>query len=514
MKDLKFKLSLLTKPKQALLLLSFWFGVFAVTSSVVLTVTYQSHCFADEIVKKNIPLSVGIPYDEPVPDMPGDFELTGTYKGLVRLEFNSDKRLLRFSPKKEGLGTLVILNKATRAPIYEFTVEVRKTDLKKVAREIQTLLSNVEGITIAVANNKVIVDGQILIPNEMKRIHSVVKQYGELATSLVTLSPAAQVKFAQEMERAIGNPEIHVKAVNGKFMLEGQAQDQKEKDRAEIIAKTYVPDVVVDEAVADKKVQERITEVVINLITIKAAPESEPSKMIQIIVHYVELHKDYTKGFRFQWTPDVGDGTGIGFTSGSRSPGGFTSTLTGTISNLLPKLNWAKEHGHARILNSASIIVEDNKAGTINSLQNIPYQTASDTGAPLTAFVEVGIRTTITPQIIGSRSDSLSLKLNFSVKSFIGETSAGPMTSSREINTQLVVRSNASAAVGGLITSDTGTNYNKLPSNASKNPLISLYTSKDFRRNQSQFVVFVTPMIKASASAGSENIKRKFRLRD
>ena len=41
-----------------------------------------------------------------------------------------------------------------------------------------------------------------------------------------------------------------------------------------------------------------------------------------------------------------------------------------------------------------------------------------------------------------------------------------------------------------------------------------LYSAKDFRRNKNQFVVFVTPIIKASASQGSEGIKRKFRLRE
>lgn len=481
--------------------------------SFVILVSHDT-LYAQVLVKKNIPLSVGIPSDEPLPNAPADFDATGTYKGLVKLEFNSAKKILRLVPKKEGFGTLVIIDKATNAPVYEFTVDIRKTDLSKVSREIGSLLSEIEGISIRIANNKVVVDGQILLPQDMKRIHSVVKQYGDLATSLVTLSPAAQVKIAQFIERAIGNPEIHVRAVNGKFILEGVAEEQKEKDRAEIIAKTYVPDVVIDEAVADKKVQERVTEVVINLISIKQAPEPEPSKIIQIVVHYVELQKDYTKGFRFQWTPDIGDGSKVSFTTGDRSPGGLVSTLTGTISNLLPKLNWAKEHGHARVLQSSSIIVENSKPGTLNSIQNIPYQVVTDKGLPSTSFAEAGIRATITPLIIGSRSDSINLKLNFSVKSLIGMTAAGPMTSSREITTELVVRSGASAAVGGLITSDTSTGYNKLPANASTNPLISLYTSKDFRRNQSQFVVFVTPIIKVSASAGSENIKKKFKLRD
>lgn len=482
-------------------------------TGVFLCSSYETS-YAQMIVKKNIPLSVGIPSDEPLPNAPLNFEPTGTYKGLVKLEFNPEKKILRLIPKKEGFGTLVIIDKKTNAPIYEFTVDVRKTDLSKVSREIGSLLSEIEGINIRIANNKVVVDGQILLPQDMKRIHSVVKQYGELATSLVTLSPAAQVKIAQFIERAIGNPEIHVRAVNGKFILEGVAEDQKEKDRAEIMAKTYVPDVVIDEAVADKKVQERVTEIVINLISLKPAPEAEPSKIIQIVVHYVELQKDYTKGFRFQWTPDIGDGSKVSFTTGDRSPGGLASTLTGTISNLLPKLNWAKEHGHARVLQSSSIIVENSKPGTLNSIQNIPYQVVTKEGLPSTSFAEAGIRATITPLIIGSRSDSINLKLNFSVKSLIGITAAGPMTSSREITTELVVRSGASAAVGGLITSDTSTGYNKLPANASTNPLISLYTSKDFRRNQSQFVVFVTPIIKVSASAGAENIKKKFKLRD
>ncbi|MCB0350139.1 MAG: BON domain-containing protein [Bdellovibrionales bacterium] len=474
---------------------------------------FSSFVFANK-TKKNITLSVGIPYSESVPNMPSEFDTSGTYKGLTQLEYNAATKILRFSPKKEGFGTLVITDKRNKKTVYEFTVDIRKTDLAKVSREIKTLLNEIEGITISIANNRVVVDGQILLPNDMKRIHSVVKQYGELATSLVTLSPAAQVKIAQFIERAIGNPEIHVKAVNGKFMLEGTADDQKEKDRAEIIAKTYVPDVIVDEAVADKKVQERISEVVINLIAIRPSPEAEPSKIVQIVVHYVELQKDFTKGFRFQWTPDIGDGSKVSFSSGDRTPAGLTSTITGTISNLLPKLNWAKEHGHARVLQSSSIIVEDAKPGTLNSIQNIPYQIVTADGLPSTSFAEAGIRTTITPQIIGSRSDSISLKLAFSVKSLIGMTAQGPLTSSREINTQIVVRSGQSAAVGGLISSDTSTGYNKLPANASANPLISLYSSKDFRRNQSQFVVFVTPIIKASASTGTENIKRKFRLRD
>lgn len=481
-----------------------WFA----TLLLVMSFSTQAQSVVDDVLY----LYVGVYHDEEIPEAPGNITLDGTYKSLTRAQFNPQTKTLRFIPRKEGTGTVVVKDPSSGQVIKDFTINVSKADVPKVAREIRSLLSTIEGVDIKILNNRVVVDGQILLPSDMRRIHSVVKQYGNLATSLVVLSPVAQNRIAQFVERKINNPEIQVNAVNGKFILEGVANDVAEKDRAEIIAKMYVPDVVVDEAVADKKVLERRADVVINLIRVRPPPEAEPAKIVQMVVHYVELQKDYTKGFRFQWTPDIGDNSGIEFSSGGRSPGGVTATITGTISNLLPKLNWAKRHGFARVLQSSSVIVQDGKEGTLNSITRLPYQVVNQDGQPSTNFEETGLRTTITPTIMGARSDSVRLNMNFSVKSLISYTDQGPLTAAREIQTTLHVRSTQSAAVGGLITNDSNTNYNKLPPNASANPLFSLYASRDFRKNQSQFVVFVTPIIKASASAGSDKIKEKFRL--
>ncbi|MGE0526800.1 MAG: pilus assembly protein [Bdellovibrionales bacterium] len=466
----------------------------------------------DNSKKQYLNMAVGVYHDEQIEELPPNLELDGTFRKLTRVQWNPNTRTLRFNPRSVGVGTLIIKQPGTGKVLAEFTLDVRKTDLQKVAREVQTLLQGIEGIQVKILNNKVIVDGQILLPSDMKRIHSVVKQYGSQATSLVVLSPIAANKIAQFIERKIGNPEIRVNAVNGKFILEGFANSREEKDKAEIVAKMYVPDVVVDEAVADKKVLERKVDVVINLIAVRPPPEGEPSKIVQMVVHYVELQKDYSRSFRFQWLPDIGDGSSLEFTTGGRNPGGLAATITGTVSNLLPKLNWAKQHGFARVLQSSSVTVEDGKQGVINSITRLPYQVVNGQGQPSTNFEETGIRMNVTPQILGARSDSVKLALNFAVKSLLSYSDQGPLTASREIQTILHVRSGQSAAVGGLITNDSGTNFNKLPAGASRNPLISLYASKDFRRNQSQFVVFVTPLIKSSASAGADKIKRKFRL--
>lgn len=460
-----------------------------------------------------INLTIGVTHDEPVPFLPKGAVFEGDFRKIADVSVAREIKTLRFKGKKEGVATLTILDEK-RQVIAEYRIDTKKSNLTKVVREMQALLNDIEGINIKVVNNKVVVDGEILLPRDMNRIHSVVRQYEGQASSLVVLSPMAEKKIAEFIERDINVPEIHVRAVNGKFILEGYARNEAEKQRSEIIAKTYVPDIVVETAEADGVVKKRKVDAVINLIITKAAPAPEPEKIIQMVVHYVELQKDYTKGFRFNWNPSLEDGSKISFQQDSRSPGGIVSTITGTISNLLPKLNWAKEHGHARVLQSSSLLVVNGQKGELKSVTRIPYLIAGPTGTPSTNFEDAGMITNITPNILGARTDSIQLSMEFALKSLVSITDNGPLISDNNIKTTVVVRSGQSAAVGGLVANSSGVNYNKLPENASKNPIISLNASKDFRRNQSQFVVFVTPIIKTSASQGAEKIKRKFRLRD
>ena len=91
---------------------------------------------------------------------------------------------------------------------------VRKNNLNKVAGEIKNLLGDIEGIQIKQVNNRVVIDGEILLPRDMNRIYSVVSQFGDVASSMVTMSPLAQKKIAELIEKASRfaarlNPVLH-----------------------------------------------------------------------------------------------------------------------------------------------------------------------------------------------------------------------------------------------------------------------------------------------------------------
>jgi pilus assembly protein CpaC len=464
--------------------------------------------------QKFLTLYIGIEVQETLPYLPPNAIFKGDYKKVTKLSVNRDTSVLLFQASAEGVATLTV-HDSKGLKLYEFRLDVRKSNLTKVAQEMRSLLSDIEGITIKIINNKVVVDGQVLLPRDMNRIISVVAQYGDsLASSLVTLSPIAQRKIASVIANDIGNPEIVVRAINDKFILEGVASSEDEKVRADAIAQMYVPDLIKEAGEKDGTIVKLRKTFVLNLLSVKPPAAKEPGKIIQLVVHYVELNKNYQKGFRFQFTPTLEDKSTVSFTNDSRNTGGAISTITGIVSNLLPKINWAKQHGHARVLQSASLIVLDGQKGDLKSVTRIPYQTMNAQGQPSTQFEEAGLISSITPSIINPRSDSVRLQLDFSLKSLLGLTDAGPMVSNSSMQTVIIVRSGQSAAVGGLISATSGTDYNKLPKGSGTDPLISLYASKSFQSNKSQFVMFVTPIIKASASQGSERIKQKFKLKE
>lgn len=464
--------------------------------------------------EKTLPLFVGIEQNEQLLFLPPNAKFKGDFKKVTKVQIDRSTNTLRFQPQKAGFASLLIYNEKDQK-IYEFRLDVQRTNYAKVAQEVKALLGDIEGITIKIINNKVVVDGQVLTVKDLNRIIAVVTQYGDkVASNLATLSPILQRKIAQAIANDINNPEVTVRAVNDKFILEGSVGDATEKDRCEAIAQMYVPDIVKEAGENAGVIVKLKKTYVLNLIQIKAAPPKDPGKIIQMVVHYVELNKNFEKSFKFQWTPTLSDESGVQFSSSNSTTGGVVSSITGIITNLLPKLNWAKQYGHARVLQSTSLIVLDGQKGDLNNITKVPYVTANSQGQAITQFENTGLRTSITPAILNPRSDSIRLQIDFSMTSLLGTTDAGPMTSQSAMTTTIVVRSGQSAAVGGLITNSTGTDYNKLPKNNAQDPIVSLFASKAFQRNQSQFVVFVTPLIKSSASQGAEKIKEKFRLKD
>ena len=189
------------------------------------------------------------------------------------------------------------------------------------------------------------------------------------------------------------------------------------------------------------------------------------------------------------------------------------SSLTATITNLLPKLNWAREHGHARVLDTMNVTTEEGQQGTVSSVKTIIRPAIGGAiGAQPPPPARAQVRVVVTPKLDPVKRDSVKLEgLTIEVAEIANASAAGDETSSNSIVTNVTVRDKQSAAIGGLLRSTSSTAYNKRGP-AQAQPLFRLGAAKDLARAQSQFVFFATPIIKTNASEGIQKIKKKFRL--
>ncbi|MCK6597197.1 MAG: type II and III secretion system protein [Bdellovibrionaceae bacterium] len=457
-----------------------------------------------------INLTYGIEEDKKLPPLPKKIKIDGSYKGFVKLEYNKKMNIFRFKPLREGFGTLVIYDAKNKKKVAEYRINVRKNNLDKVVIELKGMLAEIDGINIKIINNKVVIDGQVLTPKDLMRIKSVLRQFGDKVDSIVTVNPMAYKKICEFIMRDINNPEIECRAANEKIILQGQVGSEDEKVKAEIIAKVYVPPVFVDPSCADGTIKcpKPANDGIINMLAIKEGAPPPPKKIVKLNIHYVELKKDYSKSFRFEWAPKISDSTNTSVSTGD-SGGGIVTSLTAVISNLLPKLNSAKTHGHARVLESTSFMVKDGEKGSISQTIDEPYTVIGKDNLQGTAFTPTGLTAVITPTIIQDKSGSVEMKMEFQVSQKIGVVGNQPVVSKNALQTVITVRDRQSAAVGGLIKNSTDTNYNRDPAS---NTLFNALAAKGNSRNQNQFVVFVTPVIMTSTSTDSEKIKSKFKL--
>jgi pilus assembly protein CpaC len=163
------------------------------------------------------------------------------------------------------------------------------------------------------------------------------------------------------------------------------------------------------------------------------------------------------------------------------------------------------------------VITRDTKPATVDKTTNTPFAVGTGDFTKATSS-NVGLTMEVTPKIL--EQEKIELALNLKVSLAIGNDAQ--ITTTNTINTNLVIKSKESAAIGGVVQNQSSTEYDKTdpaPSTATAGqatatPLFRLLRSKNYSTTKSQYVVFVTPEIIESASVGTEEIRKKFRRRE
>ena len=458
---------------------------------------------------------------------------------FLQLILAPQKREITFKGVKVGRTSVLIRDNIGDVRL-RYIVQVTASGKSQVVAELRELIGNVEGLEIGIMGGKVFVGGEIVVPSDITRVNTVLEAYQDVLR-IVQISPQTQRVIARKMmdELARNNlKDVTVRIVNRVFWLEGVVSSKDKKELAVAIANAYLPDRI---NLDPKGLQTIKRDEILDFISVNEKKDpAPPPKQVKITSQFVELSKDYSRVFGFKWAPLMGeDSSSISF--GQDSAGGVTSrsngTLAATISNLFPKLNSARSAGYARIVQSGMVVTKDQIEASIKKQTTIPFAVGSG-DFTRASNATVGFDMKVTPKVLEQEKVELGIGISVNLTA-AASTDGAPITTNNDIKTTVVIKSKESAAIGGVVQNQSTTQYDKddpAPSGggaaaggggaaaggggpaggagqSAPQALFRILRSKNHQISRNQYVMFLTPEIIESATAGTEEIRKKFRRR-
>lgn len=476
--------------------------------------------FAQKSVdERDINVAIGIDQTEKL-DYKYNTRVEVGNESIVKLILVPSKQEVTFRGLKEG-KTSVTFRDTLGEIRTKYLVTVTADETSRTVSDLRDLLGDIEGIEIGVKGGKVFIGGEIVVPTDIGRIEAVVGNNEEVLL-LYELSPQTQRVIARKMQDEIsrnGMKNVTVRIVNKVFWVEGVVTSQDQYKLAEKIVVGYLPPQVkslYSGAARSSDVKGKSPYEL--FLTVDAKKQKQPpEKLIKVSSQFVELSRDYTKVFAFKWAPLMSaDNSSIRF--GRTEDGGVSSessgSLSGVISNLFPKLQSAKDAGYARVIQSGMVITKNDNKASINKTTKTYFGVG---GGDFTRAesADIGFSMSVQPRVQEDENILMSLSINVNLPT--GESNGAPINSNNKVDTQVVVKSNQSAVIGGVVQNQTITTYDKSDPNPGAteggSALFTFIRSKSYKTTKNQFVIFVTPEIIQSASTGTEEIRKKFRRR-
>ncbi|MCY4495570.1 MAG: hypothetical protein OXB92_17130, partial [Acidimicrobiaceae bacterium] len=154
------------------------------------------------------------------------------------------KREITFKGIKPGKTSMVIRDSIGDIKA-RFLVTITATDQSKIIKELKDFIGDIEGIEIGIKGETVYIDGKIVVPDDIGRVVTVIKQNKfQNVLFLVELSSQTQRLIARKMQEESQKNQLRdvtVLVVNGLFWLEGIVGSEGDKVQAEQIAKAFYP---------------------------------------------------------------------------------------------------------------------------------------------------------------------------------------------------------------------------------------------------------------------------------
>jgi pilus assembly protein CpaC len=363
----------------------------------------------------------------------------------------------------------------------EFAVRVVTTTLKEAIGKAKGALGDISGIDVRIVGGRVEISGSVAHPDDYRMIEALSRSDNRIR-SRVRLTNDVMSRIADAVRGALDVPGVKVRALRDKIVLDGVVYSGSDKEKAVQIARLYTQDVL-------------------DLIEVRESGRSAGrGSLIELEFHLMEIKKSALRQLAFNWAPgSLGNGGG-----GTASAGGglFSSasqlgkTILGFVMNFIPKLRFIRERGDGRVLENPKIVVKSGEEARIFSGSEVPYLKGEEV-----QFKKVGIDIVASPIEVASGVD---IKLTATLSAPSADIRGAVDT--HTVSTTAICPFGQSVILGNIIRNGDVKMKHRVPRGMDASTAIfTLFLSKDFQSNRSEFVIFVTPkLIKQPSPADVE----------
>ncbi|RJP36329.1 MAG: BON domain-containing protein [Desulfobacteraceae bacterium] len=415
----------------------------------------------------------------------------------------TDDQELLINGKKPGQSNIFVWGPDDRK--IEIQVTVESSEVNMTAADLRELTQDIEGVSVRVVGSRIFMEGEVFTHNDMRRIERVIEGIPNVV-NLVEFSPVMKDIVKSEIEKALaaqGMRNVKVSVTKNNFMLTGSVGSEAESARAQRIAEAYSPDII--NAVA---IQKAVPKAVAAAAPAAQAPPPPPPRavLIEMSLNIMEIERGALRDFGIHWNPGASAGGTGSYAGGTGQSSSFAGSLTGTISNLIPKMRKINEAGRGRSLMQQTLITKSGDAAQFFAGSEIPIPIAQSGGTMSVDYKKVGVTLNFKPEI--DYYNNIVSIINVESSSITGAGPGGvPIISNTNLNTVLSVPDGHSIALGGLV----GQRELESQSSAPPGGDYALYMANKAEREATdsrEVIIFVTPRILSDTPAPMEIQKK------
>jgi pilus assembly protein CpaC len=377
----------------------------------------------------------------------------------------------------EGRTTLLIVKNSGQQ--LNYVINVRKQDVEGLSKEIRSLISDVEGVSLRVVSEKIILEGSVYTQGDAERVAQVAALYPN-AVNMVKTAPNAKklsaATLTQQFQKA-GLKNVQANVVGSSIFLEGSVESQQDVEKANLIVK----------AVGEK---------VENLLVVGI------KRMILSEVQFVEIRRDEKDRYGIKFPTDIAGtiAASATVTKDLIPSGPLDMTMRGSA-NAAPNfaIGFQNNDGYGRLLAQPRLVCASGAEASFTAGGEVPIPLVTQQQFTV-EYKPYGVILKLKPT--ADRSGNIQTEIEAEVSEVdpsvavsVGGSVSVPGFRTRKVKTNVTVRHGETIVLSGVFSHDETKSVSKLPGLGHLPIIGELFKNRTFDTSKRELVIFVTPRI-------------------